>query len=89
MRNKFYFNLTLGSGLTDAQRLLDHSTFTTCHVVFFTAKSQFIPNLTSYRSLLIMYAFIFFKNISFIHNWPNGTTHTVCSTRPISVCEQF
>ena len=28
----FYFNLTLGSGLTDVQRLLDYSTFTMSHV---------------------------------------------------------
>ena len=43
MRIKFYFNLTLGRGLTDAQILLDHSTFTTSHAYIYI--SQLVPNL--------------------------------------------
>ena len=79
--------LTFGSWLTDAQSLFDHPTFTTS-CIYTLANSYQIWKMTSYQNLLIAYRFIFFKNTSFIYNWPPDTP-IQCSPRLIFVCEQF
>lgn len=69
-------------------KLVWSSNFHNISCIYTLANSYQIWKMTSYQNLLIAYRFIFFKNTSFIYNWPPDTP-IQCSPRLISVCEQF